>query len=76
MSNEPEAYLETLSNPTRELFRKIVNSCKSLTIFAKSSFVDIQLGAKYASVNITLTLTFSRTVHRKLMNFFKVLTKD
>ena len=38
----------------------------------KSSIVDVRLGSKYASVNITLHLTFlKRTlVYRKLMNFF------
>ena len=38
----------------------------------KSSIVDVRLGSKYASVNITLHLTFlKRTlVYRKLVNFF------
>ena len=33
--NEPEACLEPSQTCTRELFAKIVNDCKLLTIFAK-----------------------------------------
>ena len=39
----------------------------------KSSIIDVRLGSKYASVNITLHLTFfkkKKTVYRKLMKFF------
>ena len=43
----------------------------------KSSIVDVRLGSKYASVNITLHLTFfRRTVYRKLMKYFKALPKE
>ena len=42
-------------NPVEHLqwraFAKIINSQKPLTVSAKNSIMDIQLGPKYASVN-------------------------
>ena len=39
---------------------KIVNSYKPLTIFAKKLHRNVRRGSEYASVNITLHLTFYR----------------
>ena len=43
-----EAYLE--SSRKFSIFAKIINGYEPLTIFQKSSIVDVRLGSKYASV--------------------------
>ena len=47
--NFAEAYSETGWTPKMELFAKIVNCFKPLTIFAKSSILDVRVGCVYAS---------------------------
>ena len=45
-----EAYLEPLqTSKMKKLFAKIVNGFKPLTVFAKSSILDVCNGSKYAS---------------------------
>ena len=44
-----EAYLEPLQTSKTELFAKIVNGFKLLTVFAKSSILEVCSGSKYAS---------------------------
>ena len=39
---------------------KIVNKCKSLTIFAKSSIMDVWQGAKYVSDIVSRTFTVTK----------------
>ena len=47
-------YVEVNSEPSQtsnmDLFAKIINGWKTLTIFAKRSILDIWLGSEYASV--------------------------
>ena len=45
-----EAYSKTSRKSKMELFTKISNGFKLLTIFAKSSILDVRLGSKYVSV--------------------------
>ena len=42
----PEAYSEPSGTSKMEFFAKIVNGWKPLTIFAKSSILDIRLGSE------------------------------
>ena len=42
-----KAYSEPYQRSTMELFGKIVNGFKLLTIFPKSSIVDVKQGLKY-----------------------------
>ena len=62
-SNEPEAYLEPSQTSTtyKGVFVQKQLMATSGQLFSqKSSIVDVWLGSKYASVNITLHLTFLR----------------
>ena len=43
-----EAYLEPLQTSKIELFAKIANSFKPLTVFAKNFMLDVCSGSKYA----------------------------
>ena len=43
----PEAYSEPSRTPKMELFGKMVNSWKSLTVSPKSSILDVWLGSEY-----------------------------
>ena len=53
------AYLEPNGNIYHETFlQKIVNGFQPLTIFAKSSILDVQLGSKYASELTRLKIFF------------------
>ena len=45
-----EAYSEPFKASKMKLFVKIVNDFQSLTIFAKSSILDVWQGYEYASV--------------------------
>ena len=49
MKDVIEAYLEPLQTSKLELFAKIVNGFKPLTVFSKSSILDVSSGSKYAS---------------------------
>ena len=49
--SRPEAYLEPYQTFTKKLFQEIVKVWKPLTIFAKSSVLDVCWGSEYTSVN-------------------------
>ena len=44
-TSRPEAYSKTSQTSKIELFKKIVNGWKPLTIFAKSFILDVLLGS-------------------------------
>ena len=47
--------LELSQTSKMKLFAKIVNCRKPLTIFAKSSFLDVWLGSEYPTANVFLS---------------------
>ena len=47
----PEAYSELCKLCKMEVFAKIVNGFQLITIFAKSSFLDVWQGSEYATIN-------------------------
>ena len=51
-----EAYSEPCLRSKMELFAKIVNSFQPVTIFAKSSILDIWLGSEYTKFMNTILL--------------------
>ena len=51
---KPETYPELSRIFKIELFAKIVDGWKSLTIFKKSSILDARLGFEYASINYNI----------------------
>ena len=55
-----EAYLEPSEISKMDLFVKIVMSFQPVTIFAKSSILDVLLGSKYASVYIDIRQNFGK----------------
>ena len=58
----------------RSIFAKIVNGYNLYNIFAKTSIIDVRLDSKYAYVNITSYLQFSRKIWlRENWYFFFVL---
>ena len=54
LPTQPSVLQRRIQNPTKhlkmELFAKIVDSSRPLTIVAKSSIVDVRKGSEYASV--------------------------
>ena len=56
---------KTYSDPRRKfrmkLFAKIVHSFRRLTVFVKSSILDVGLGSKYASADSNPLLIFWKT---------------
>ena len=52
ISREVRVYSEPSRTSRIEPFTKIVKGQKLLTIFAKSSFVDVRMGSEYASGGI------------------------
>ena len=59
-----EVCLKSIQRSKIELFAEIVNSFKSLTLFAKNSIVDVWLGSKYAS-----EMTLSRDSVNQMLKF-------
>ena len=59
---EPKPYSEPCQTPKIECFVQIVNSFQSLTIFAKSSILDIWLGSEYVAALQGLGLSLSLSI--------------
>ena len=71
---QPEAYSETSGTSTMEFFAKIVNGFQLLTIFAKSSLLDVRLGSEYASDSYYFELINKSEIYFADWNILCMLT--